>query len=444
MKDIFPEIPDILYEGPDSNNDLAFKYYNPTEKVGRKTMKDHLRFSVAYWHTMTGSGADPFGMPTMQRPWNTLTDPMAIAEMRAYGIMEFAKKLQIPFFCFHDFDIVEEAPTLKETNTRLDTITDLLKSLQREYGIQLLWGTSNMFSHPRFMNGASTNPDANVFAYSAAKVKKALELTHKLGGKNYVFWGGREGYETLLNTDMKLEQDNLARFLSMAVAYAKKIGFKGQFLIEPKPKEPTKHQYDFDAATVIGFLTKYNLHKYFKLNLEVNHATLAGHTMQHDMQVARINNMLGSLDANYGDLLLGWDTDQFATDVYLTTYMMYEVLKNGGISPGGLNFDAKVRRPSCDSLDLCHAHVSSMDAFALGLKVAHNLLESKEIESHIKKRYKSYTKGIGKDIVSGKANFTTLETHALANEHIIPSSGRQEMLEIIINKYLIKTIRSKK
>lgn len=438
-KEIFKDIPKIKYEGPKTKNNLAFRYYNPEEKVGKKTMKEHLRFSVAYWHTMTLSGMDPFGAATMQRPWDNETDAMKIAEMRAYGMMEFASKLDIPFYCFHDLDIAPEADTLAETNDRLDTISTLLGKLMKEHKIELLWGTSNLFSHARFMNGAFTNPDADVFAYSAAKIKKALDITKKLNGKNYVFWGGREGYETLLNTDMGLEQDNFARFLKMVLKYAKKIGFKGQFLIEPKPKEPTKHQYDFDAATVIGFLTKYGLQNDFKLNLEVNHATLAGHSMQHDMQIARINKMLGSLDANFGDLSLGWDTDQFATDIYLSTLMMYEVLKNGGIGKGGLNFDAKVRRPSVDTIDLCYGHISSMDTFAFGLKAANSLLESGDIEDFIKKRYSSYKKGIGKNIVDGKETLESLEKYALAHDCITPTSGRQEMLEIILNKHIFNT-----
>lgn len=439
MKEIFPDIPVIQYEGIHTDNNLAFRYYNPEEIVGNKTMREHLRFSVAYWHTMTASGADPFGMPTMRRMWDDITDPMKVAEIRAYGIMEFANKLGIPFFCFHDFDIAPEALTLKETNTRLDTIANLLKDIKNEHGIKVLWGTSNMFSNARFMHGASTNPHADIFAYSAAKVKKALEITKLLDGQNYVFWGGREGYETLLNTDMELEQDNLARFLLMAVHYAKKIGFTGQLLIEPKPKEPTKHQYDFDASTVIAFLYKYGLQNDFKLNIEVNHATLSGHTMQHDMQIARINGMLGSLDANEGDMLLGWDTDQFATDIYLSTLMMYEVLKNGGIGSGGLNFDAKVRRASCEPLDLCYGHISSMDAFAFGLKVAHSLKKSGELENIVKTRYSSYRSGIGKKIVEGNTDFVELETYAMEHDQHVPSSGRQELLESIINKHIFKT-----
>lgn len=439
MKEIFSEIPHINYEGVHTDNNLAFRYYNPDEKIGDKTMKEHLRFSVVYWHTMTGGGGDPFGMPTMRRPWDTLTDTMAVAEMRAYGIMEFAKKLHIPFFCFHDLDIAPEAESLRETNKRLDIISDMLQDLMQEHNIQLLWGTSNMFTHPRFMNGAATSPDADVFAYSAAKVKKAIDITKKLNGKNYVFWGGREGYETLLNTDMKLEQDNLARFLHMAKAYAKEIGFQGQFLIEPKPKEPTKHQYDVDAATVMGFLRQYGLDKDFKINLEVNHATLAGHSMQHEMQLARINGMLGSIDANTGDLLLGWDTDQFATSIYESTLIMYEIIKNGGIAPGGINFDAKVRRNSNDVLDLCYGHISSMDTFALGLKVAYNLIESRELEDFVEKRYASYETGIGKNIKENKVNFETLYNYALEHDNIQAPSGRQEMLEIILNKHIFQT-----
>ena len=330
----FNEIPVIQYEGASSKTLLAFKHYNPTDIVGDKTMKEHLRFSLAYWHSVAAAGTDPFGLATMVRPWDQEKDPLAQAKMKTEALGELTTKLSIPYFCFHDFDIVEEADSLQETNERLDIVSDMLLHVMKDTGVKLLWGTSNLFSNPRFMNGAATSPDANIFAYAAAKVKKAIDITYKLGGENYVFWGGREGYETLLNTNMKQELDNLAAFLGMARDYARSIGFTGQLLIEPKPKEPTKHQYDYDCATVIGFLKTYGLDKDFKLNLEVNHATLAGHSMQHEMQVARINGMLGSLDANEGDLLLGWDTDQYTTNLYTATFMMLEMLKNGGLLLG--------------------------------------------------------------------------------------------------------------
>jgi len=439
LNEFFKEVSEIRYEGPKSKNPLAFKYYNPDEKIGNKTMKEHLRFAVAFWHTLTGTGQDPFGVGTMQRVWDSITDPMEKAKARMRACFEFAQKLGIPYYCFHDRDIAPEADTLRETNKRLDEIVKLAGELQKATGVKLLWGTANLFSHPRYVHGAATSCNANVFAYAAAQVKKAIEITLELGGENYVFWGGREGYDTLLNTDMELELDNFARFLRMAVDYAKEIGFKGQFLIEPKPKEPTKHQYDFDCATVIGFLKKYELDKYFKLNIEVNHATLAYHTFQHELRFARINGMFGSIDANQGDLLLGWDTDQFPTDVYLTTLAMYEILKAGGFKTGGINFDAKVRRASFEPVDLFYGHIAGMDAFALGLKVAYRLIEDKVFDKFVEERYKSYKEGIGKDIVNGKIGFKELEKYALENDKIVNQSGRQEMLEAILTQYVLET-----
>jgi xylose isomerase len=439
LNEFFKEVSEIRYEGPKSKNPLAFKYYNPDEKIGNKTMKEHLRFAVAFWHTLTGTGQDPFGVGTMQRVWDSITDPMEKAKARMRACFEFAQKLGIPYYCFHDRDIAPEADTLRETNKRLDEIVKLAGELQKATGVKLLWGTANLFSHPRYVHGAATSCNANVFAYAAAQVKKAIEITLELGGENYVFWGGREGYDTLLNTDMELELDNFARFLRMAVDYAKEIGFKGQFLIEPKPKEPTKHQYDFDCATVIGFLKKYELDKYFKLNIEVNHATLAYHTFQHELRVARINGMFGSIDANQGDLLLGWDTDQFPTDVYLTTLAMYEILKAGGFKTGGINFDAKVRRASFEPVDLFYGHIAGMDSFALGLKVAYRLIEDKVFDKFVEERYKSYKEGIGKDIVNGKVGFKELEKYALENDKIVNQSGRQEMLEAILTQYVLET-----
>lgn len=436
MDEFFPDIHSIPYEGRDSRNPLAFKEYNPDERVGEKTMKDHLRFSMAYWHTITGGGTDPFGTATMKRPWLGIKDPMEQAKARMRAAFEAMDKLQMPFFCFHDRDVAPEGATLQETNKNLDQIVALAKELMQATGIKLLWGTANLFHNPRFVHGAATSCNPEVFAYAAAQVKKALEVTKELGGQNYVFWGGREGYETLLNTDMGLEQDNLARFFHMAVDYAKQIGFGGQFLIEPKPKEPTKHQYDFDVATVLGFLRKYDLDSHFKINVETNHATLAGHTLQHELQLARVNGMLGSVDANQGDLLLGWDTDQFPTDLYVTTLAMYEILKNGGLEPGGLNFDAKLRRPSFEPADIFHGHIAGMDGFARGLKAAHALLQSGELEEFLKERYAGYSSGIGKQIVDGTVGFKELEAHALENPPIENVSGKQEVLESIVNRYL--------
>mgnify|MGYP000897819355 CR=1 FL=1 len=439
MKQYFPEVSKVVYEGRDTDNKLAFRYYNPQEVIAGKTMEEHLRFSMAYWHTLTGDGTDMFGSASAVRPWDHLTSPMDVAKARAYAAFEFMEKMQIPYFCFHDVDIAPEGDNLRETFRNLDEIVALFKELMEQTGIKLLWGTTNLFTHPRFMHGAATSPSADVFAYAAARVKKSMELTKELGGENYVFWGGREGYETLLNTDMKLELDNLARFLQMSVDYAKKIGFTGQFLIEPKPKEPTKHQYDFDTASVLGFLKTYGLDKDFKVNIEANHATLAGHTFQHELRLARINGLLGSVDANQGDQLLGWDTDQFPTNIYDTTLAMYEILLNGGLAPGGLNFDAKVRRGSYDSLDLFYGHLAGMDAFARGLVVAQRLLESGELEDFIAERYSSYKEGIGQQIVEGSVGFEELSEYALTLGELTPQSGRQELLESILNKYLFES-----
>lgn len=427
----------VTYEGKDSNNPLAFKYYNPEEIIGNKTMKEHLRFSVAYWHTFTADGTDPFGAATMQRPWDKYQG-MDLAKARVEAAFELFEKLGVPFFAFHDRDIAPEGNTLKETNENLNVIIAMIKEYMKTSNVKLLWNTANMFTHPRFVHGAATSCNADVFAYAAAQVKKGLETAKGLGAENYVFWGGREGYETLLNTDLKLELDNLARFMHMAVDYAKEIGFTGQFLIEPKPKEPTTHQYDTDAATTIAFLKQYNLDKYFKLNLEANHATLAGHTFDHELRVARVHGLLGSVDANQGDPLLGWDTDEFPTDLYSTTLAMYEILQNGGLGCGGLNFDAKVRRGSFELEDLVYSHVAGMDTFARGLKVAHKLIEDRVFEDVIAERYRSFTKGIGLDIVEGRANFHTLEQYALNNNSIHNKSGRQERLKAILNQYILE------
>ena len=437
MNEFFSDILKVNYEGKDSKNPLAYKYYNADEVIDGKTMKEHLRFSVAYWHTFTAGGNDPFGEATMQRSWNNLSG-MELARARMYANFEFAEKLGIGYFCFHDRDIAPEGIDLAETNKNLDEIVLLAKELSEKTGIKLLWGTANLFSNPRFVHGAASSSNADVFAYAAAQTKKALEVTKLLGGENYVFWGGREGYETLLNTNMGLEQDNLARFFHMAVAYAKEIGFTGQFLIEPKPKEPTKQQYDFDVATVLGFLRKYDLDKYFKMNIEANHATLASHTFEHELHLARVNGVLGSVDANQGDANLGWDTDQFPTDVRTATLAMYEVIKNVGLHSGGLNFDAKTRRASFESVDLFYSHIAGMDTFAKGFKIAHKLLQDGVLEDFTSKRYDSFNTGIGKDIVSGSIGFKELEKYALENNSIKNVSGRQEMLEAILNQYILE------
>lgn len=434
----FKDIKKVNYEGPESTNPLAFKYYDAERVVGNKKMKDHFRFAMSYWHTMTGGGVDPFGMATMERPYNSL-DGMELSKARVEAAFELMQKLGIEYFCFHDLDIAPEGDSLKEKLENLDVIVELIQEKMKETGIKCLWGTTNAFSNPRFMHGASTSPNADVFAFAAAQVKKALEITNKLGGENYVFWGGREGYETLLNTDVALENDNLARFLKMAKDYARKIGFEGQFLIEPKPMEPTKHQYDFDTMTVLGFLRKYDLLDDFKLNIEANHATLAGHTFQHEVLMSRINGVLGSIDANQGDPFLGWDTDQFPTNIYDATLCMYEVLKNGGIAPGGFNFDAKVRRGSFQSDDLFLSYIAGMDTFAKGLLVADKLLEDRVLEDFVDDRYASYKSGIGAKIIAGETDLEELASYALENDQIVNKSGRQEMLEDIVNRYIYKS-----
>jgi xylose isomerase len=432
----FSNVPEIGYEGASSTNEFAFKHYNPDEVVAGKTMKDHLRFAVAYWHSLTGNGADPFGAGTAVRSWDRLTG-MDLAKARVEAAFELIVKLKAPYFCFHDRDIAPEGDTLRETNRNLDTIVSMIKEHMKTTGVKLLWNTANMFTHPRFVHGAGTTSNADVYAYAAAQVKKGLEVGLELGAENYVFWGGREGYESLLHTDMQLELDNLARLYRMAADYADEIGFDAQFLIEPKPKEPTKHQYDFDAATTIAFLQHYGLKDRFKLNLEANHATLAGHTFEHELRVARMHGLLGSLDANQGDLLLGWDTDEFPTDLYATTLTMYEVLQNGGIGRGGINFDAKVRRGSFEAEDLFFAHIAGMDAYAKGLKVAAKLIRDRVFEQAVDRRYASFKEGIGLDIVSGKATLAGLERHALQNAPIRNASGRQEQLKAILNQYLL-------
>lgn len=437
MTTYFPEVDRIQYEGPSSRNPLAFRYYNPDEIVEGRSMSDWLRFSVCYWHTFRANGTDPFGAPTLSRPWDDGTDSLDNALRRVEVAFEFMSKLGVPFYCFHDRDVAPEGRTLKQSNANLDVVVEKLKEAQGQTGIRLLWGTANLFSNPRYMHGAATSPNADAFAYAAAQVKKAIEVTLELGGENYVFWGGREGYMCSYNTDMKRELDHLARFMHMAHDYAKQIGFKGQFLFEPKPKEPTKHQYDFDAAACLNFIRQYGLLDVVKLNIETNHATLAGHTMMHELEYASIQGVLGSIDANTGDLLLGWDTDQFPTDIYLTTQVMLVLMKQGGLQPGGTNFDAKVRRESIDPLDLFHAHVGGMDAFARGLKIAAAIRQDGVLADFVRQRYSSYDQGIGRRIEIGTTSFSDLEAYMLEKgEADANTSGRQEMLENLINRYI--------
>jgi xylose isomerase len=433
----FPEVDKIKYEGPDSKNPLSFRHYNPSEVVEGKSMKDHLRFAVCYWHTFRGMGGDPFGPGCARRPWEDGTDSVEMAIKRVRVAFEFIEKLQAPYFSFHDRDVAPEGTNLRETNANFDAVVKVIKEEMARTGVKLLWGTANLFSNPRFVHGAATSCNADTFAYAAAQVKKCLEVTKELGGENYVFWGGREGYSNLYNTDLKRELDHLARFFHLAVEYKKKIGFGGTFLIEPKPKEPTVHQYDFDAANCIAFLRGYGLDKEMKLNIETNHATLAGHTMMHELAYASINGMLGSIDANRGDLLLGWDTDQFPTDYYLTTQCMLVILGQGGLAPGGVNFDAKVRRESFEPVDLFHAHIGGMDAFAVGLKLAAQIRKDGVLKDFVKQRYASWDGGIGAKIESGQAKFEELEAYMLEKGDVAANvSGRQEMLENIVNRYL--------
>lgn len=433
--EFFPGIPKIQYEGPKSKNHLAFKYYNAEEEILGKKMKDWLRFSVAFWHTFRGTGVDPFGAPTKYWPWEDGTNSLDMAKRRMRANFEFLDKLGVEFWCFHDRDIAPDAKTLQETNKNLDEVVALAKELQGSK-FRVLWGTAQLFMNPRYMHGAATSPELGVYAFAAAQVKKAMEVTHFLGGENYVFWGGREGYQSLLNTDMGREIDHLARFLEGAANYKKKIGFNGTLLIEPKPQEPTKHQYDWDAATAANFLRKYGLINDFKLNIECNHATLAGHSCHHDLETARLNGLLGNIDANTGDPQTGWDTDEFMTDVAEATKVMLTVIKNGGLAPGGFNFDAKLRRESTDVEDLFIAHISGMDTMARGLRNAAKLLEEGELTELVRKRYQSFDSEIGAQIEAGKADFEFLEKKALEwGEPKVPS-GKQELAEMIFHSAL--------
>lgn len=435
MAEFFPGIGKIKYEGPDSKNFLAFKYYDADKVVGGKTMRDWLKFSVAYWHTFRGTGSDPFGPGTIKRPWEDGTDSVDNAKRRMDVAFEFFTKLGTPYWAFHDRDIAPEGKTLAESHKNLDALVAHAKQWQSQTGVKLLWGTANLFSNPRFMNGGGTNPDAHVVAYAAAQVKKAMEVTHELGGEGYVFWGGREGYQSLLNTDMKRELDHFARFLQLAADYKKEIGFKGTLLIEPKPKEPTKHQYDFDSATVMGFLRTYGLEKEYQINVEANHATLAGHTFEHDLEIASRYGQLGSIDANTGDAQLGWDTDQFNMDIKSTTLAMLVVMNQGGL-PVGINFDAKVRRESTDLDDLFISHIGGMDAFARGLINASKIIEDGTLASWVKERYSSFDSGIGKDFEDGKVDFKALEKWVLEAGEPKQISGKQEKYEVLLNQYI--------
>ncbi len=434
--EIFKNIPQIKYEGAQSKNPLAFKFYDAEKEILGKKMKDYLPFAMAWWHNLGAAGTDMFGRDTADKSFGAQMGTMEHAKAKVDAGFEFMQKLGIEYFCFHDVDLVPEDEDINVTNARLDEISDYILAKMKETGIKCLWGTANMFSNPRFMNGAGSTNSADVFCFAAAQIKKALDLTVKFGGKGYVFWGGREGYETLLNTDVKFEQENIARLMRLAVDYGRKIGFTGDFYIEPKPKEPMKHQYDFDAATAIGFLRQYGLDKDFKMNIEANHATLAGHTFQHELRISAINGMLGSIDANQGDYLLGWDTDEFPFDVYEATLCMYEVVKAGGLT-GGFNFDAKNRRPSNTYEDMFEGYILGMDTFALGLIKAAQLIEDGRVDEFIKNKYSSYDSEIGKKIRSGNTTLEELAAHAAQLKGIdTPASGKQERLEGVLNQIL--------
>src|SRR4051812_20180435 len=437
MAEAFPDVKKIVYGGPKSRNPLEFKHYNPDEVVGGKTMKEHLRFSVVYWHTFSNPLSDPFGAGTAVRPWDDNSGSLQNAINKVKVAFEFIEKLGAPYYAFHDRDVAPEGATIQESHKNLDAVARALKGEQDRTGVKLLWGTANLFSNKRYMHGAATSPNLDVFAFAAAQVKKAMEVTHDLGGEGYTFWGGREGYSTLWNTDLKREVDHLAAFLHMAVDYKKQIGFAGPFYIEPKPMEPTKHQYDSDAESCLNFLRTYDLLPYFKLNIETNHASLAGHEMEHELRVSMAANALGSIDANTGDPLVGWDTDQFPTDIYLTTKCMLSILDMGGFTTGGVNFDAKVRRESYEPIDLFHAHIGGMDAFARGLKIAAAIREDGRLAKFVKERYASWDTDLGKKIEAGQVSFADLEAHAFASDDVTSNvSGRQEMLENLINEFV--------
>ncbi|HLA51889.1 MAG TPA: xylose isomerase [Flavitalea sp.] len=435
-KEFFPAIGKIPYEGHDSDNPLAFKWYDENRKIAGKPMKEYLRFAVCYWHTFCNTGSDPFGPGTKIFPWDASRDVLQRAKDKMDANFEFITKLGAPYYCFHDIDLVDDADNLKEYESRLQTIVEYAKQKQADTGVKLLWGTANVFSNPRYMNGASTNPDFHVLTYAATQVKNALDATIALGGENYVFWGGREGYMSLLNTNMKREVDHLGRFLATARDYARKQGFKGVFFIEPKPCEPTKHQYDYDCATVVGFLRQYGLDKDFKINVEVNHATLAGHTFQHELQVAADANMLGSIDANHDDYQNLWDTDQFPINIFELTEAMLVIFEAGGFGGGGVNFDAKTRRNSTDLEDIFLAHIGGMDAFARAAITADRILEKSNYKKFRTDRYSSFDSGKGKEFEEGKLSLEDLRAHALANSEPKQISGKQEWLENLINHFI--------
>ncbi|MDC6366514.1 MULTISPECIES: xylose isomerase [Flavobacteriaceae] len=435
-KEYFKGINEIKYEGKESDNPLAFKYYNPEQVVAGKTMREHFRFAMAYWHTLCGTGGDPFGPGTKNFPWGTSSDPVQAAKEKADAAFEFITKMGFDYYCFHDYDLVDEAGTLVESEKRVHQTVDYLKEKMKDSGVKLLWGTANLFSHPRYMNGAASNPNFEVVARAGAQLKIALDATMELNGENYVFWGGREGYMSLLNTNMKLEQDNIGRFMRMARDYARKQGFKGTFFIEPKPMEPSKHQYDFDAATSINFIREQGLEKDFKLNIEVNHATLAQHTFQHELQVAANAGMLGSVDANRGDYQNGWDTDQFPNNILETAEAMLVFLKSGGLQGGGINFDAKTRRNSTDLEDIFLAHIGGADTFARGLLVADSVINNSSYEQLLGNRYASFDSGKGLDFVRESLTITDLYDYAKVGGEPDQISGKQELYENILNQHI--------
>lgn len=432
----FDNIPQIKFEGRDTDNPFAFRWYDEAKVVAGKTLKEHFKFACAYWHSFNANGSDPFGGATHVFPWDEGDDVIERARAKADAAFEFISKLGLPYYCFHDVDVVDYTDDIEDNDRRLSTMTEYLKEKQAETGIKLLWGTANLFSHKRYMNGASTNPDFHVVAHAGAQVKAALDATIALGGENYVFWGGREGYMTLLNTDMKREKEHLARFLHAAKDYARANGFKGTFFIEPKPAEPSKHQYDYDCETVIGFLRQYDLMNDFKINIEVNHATLAGHTFQHELQIAADAGLLGSIDANRGDYQNGWDTDQFPNNLNELTEAMLIFLEAGGLQGGGVNFDAKIRRNSSDPEDLFYAHIGGMDTFARALITADAILQKSDYKKFRKERYQSFDSGKGKEFEGGKLSLEDLRQFALQNGEPATKSGRQEWLENIINQYI--------
>lgn len=438
MQTYFDQLERVLFAGPKTDNPLAFRHYNPDEIVLGKRMADHLRFAACYWHNFCWNGADMFGAGSFERPWQAAGDALEMAKRKADVAFEFFYKLNVPYYCFHDVDVSPEGASLKEYLHNFAVMTEVLAEKQQQTGVKLLWGTANCFTHPRYGAGAATNPDPEVFAWAATQVVTAMNATHQLGGENYVLWGGREGYESLLNTDLRQEREQIGRFLQMVVEHKHKIGFGGTLLIEPKPQEPTKHQYDYDVATVYGFLKQFGLENEIKVNIEANHATLAGHTFQHEIRTAAVNGAFGSIDANQGDLFLGWDTDQFPTNVYDTTLGMYEILKAGGFTKGGLNFDAKTRRMSNTFEDILLSYIAGMDTFALGLRKALALIEDGRIDQFVENRYRSYRSGIGAKIVAGQTSLKELADYALTVPDFTVESGRQEYLESVVNNILFR------